>query len=826
MPTLLQDLKYGVRMLAKSPGVTAVAVLTLALGIGANTAIFTVVNALLLRGLAVRNPDQLVSLAFSQRGASQVGTLENSISVFSYPDLKDVSEQAASLMHVFAYRFGVDGLSEGGHADRIITNYVTGNYFSVLGVKPALGRLVLPSEGKPSRTDPILVLGYSYWKNRFGGDPSIIGKQVRLDGHLVTVVGVASRDFHGALNEVDIQAFLPLNMERIEFATQLDSRAARSIFALARLKSGTTPAQAQNALNVIADRLSQQYPKTDARASIQVYPQSDAALTPMPQPGMHQKELLVMSLFLALAGVVLLLACINVANILLVRATAREHEMAIRSALGAPRHLLLRQLLTESLLLALIGCAAGVLVGVWASASLSSIHVSVGLPVNLNFTLDWAVFAYALAAALLAGIVVGIVPALRAACANPGDALHETGRTSSVRQHHLRNTLVVAQVAGSIVLLTVAGLFTQSVVKARRMDLGFNPDHLSNFHLDPHEIGYNDDQGRLFYKRLLERIRALPGVQSATLAFTYPSNGVYMNADAVYVEGHLPPKDQPAPVISVNDVTPGYFKTVGIPIIAGRAFADTDTSNAQPVAVINQTMAKEFWPGEDPVGREFRRGNESSKPIKVVGIARDSKYEDLFENSEPYLYQPLAQDYVPIQTLQVRSLVPTATLDREVEQQIHDLAPGLPIFDVQTMRQALDGGGFYTFRVGAYMAAALGLLGLLLASVGVYGVISFSTSQRTREIGIRMALGARPEDIWQAIFRQGLTIVVAGAGFGIMAALGLTRLMAHLLYGVSAHDPVTYLSVVFLIAAITLLACYIPARRATKVDPMVALRYE
>jgi putative ABC transport system permease protein len=826
MTGLIQDLRYAIRTLGRSPGFAVIAIITLALGIGANTAIFSVVNALFLRGLPVKNSDQLVSLAFGQRGTSQVGTLENSISVFSYPDVKDISEQAASLMGVFAYRFGVDGLSEGGRADRIITNYVTGNYFSVLGLKPALGRLILPSEGKPSRSDPILVLGYSYWKSRFGGDPSIIGKQVRLDGHPLTVVGVAPRDFNGALSEVDIQAFLPLNMSHIEFGLELDSRAARGMFALARLKGGTTLAQAQAALNVIADRLSQQYPKTDAGASIRVYPQKDAALTPMPQPDMHQKEVMVMGLFLALAALVLLLACFNVANILLVRATAREHEMIVRAALGAPRHRLVGQLLTESFLLAFLGCGAGILVGVWAGASLSSIHVSLGLPVNLNFTLDWAVFAYALAAALLAGIVVGIVPALRAARANPGAALHEGGRTSSVRQHHFRNSLVVAQVAGSIVLLTVAGLFTRSLARAQQMDLGFKPDHLANFHLDPHEIGYNDSQGREFYKELLDRVRALSGVQSATLAFTYPSNGVYLNADSVYIEGHLRPKGQPAPVISVNNVSPGYFKTLGIPIIEGREFADTDTAKAQPVAVINQTMAKEFWPGEDPVGREFRRGNESGRPIKVVGVARDSKYEDLFENAEPYFYQPLAQDYVPILTLQVRSLLPPATLDHEVEQQIHDLAPGLPIFDVQTMRQALDGGGFYTFRVGAYMAAALGLLGLILAAVGVYGVISFSISQRTREIGIRMALGARPRDIWKSVFRQGLMIAVVGAVVGIVAALGLTRVMASFLYGVSAHDPLTYVVVSLLITAVALLACYLPARRATKVDPMVALRYE
>ena len=328
---------------------------------------------------------------------------------------------------------------------------------------------------------------------------------------------------------------------------------------------------------------------------------------------------------------------------------------------------------------------------------------------------------------------------------------------------------MVAEVAGSIVLLTVAGLFTRSLVRAQQMDLGFDPEHLTNFHLDPHEIGYDYMHAMKFYKSLLIRVRALAGVQAATLAFTYPSNGVYINADSVYVEGHLPAKGELAPVVSENEVTSGYFKTLGIPIVEGRSVADTDTAAAPLVAVINQTMAKQFWPGEDPIGKRFRTGSESGKAIEVVGVARDTKYEDLFAKPTPYLYKPLAQDYVSIQTLQVRSLLPPDALVREVEQQIHELAPGLPIFDVETMTETLNGGGFYTFRLGAYLATALGLLGLILATVGVYGVISVSTSQRTREIGIRMALGACPRDIRQAVLRQGLTIVGLGASLGAAA---------------------------------------------------------
>ncbi len=816
---LAQDLRYGLRQLRRNPGFTIVAVLTLALGIGANTALFSVVNALILRGLPVSNPDRLVSLAFHQKKSRILPT-------FSYPDLKDIRDQVGNSMEVFAYRFGMDGLSDGGHADRIVTNYVTGNYFSALGLKPALGRLILPFEGGPSRSDPVIVLGYSYWKSRFAGDPGVVGKQVRINGHPFTIIGVAPKGFHSAMNVADIQAFMPLNMSYLEFGIPMNVRGVRGLFALARLEGGTTMAQAQASLKVIADRLAQQYPQTDAGASIQVYPQKAAAITPAPAPGQYQKELVLTGLFLALAGLVLLLACFNVANILLVRATAREHEMAIRAAVGAPRRRLIRQVLTESFLLAILGCGTGILVGAWATSALSAVHINMGLPVTFDFSLDWRVIAYAVGAAVLAGLVVGIVPALRTARANPNGVLHEAGRTASGRHHRLRTTLVVAQVAGSIVLLTVAGLFTRSLVNAQQMTLGFNSDHLYNFHMDPHEIGYNASQGQEFFKNLLDRVRTLPGVQSATLAFTYPSNGIYANANAVYVEGHLPPQGEPAPVLSMNVVTPGYFKTLGIPIISGRAFAETDAAKAQRVAIINQAMAKEFWPGQDPLGRQFRTGSATGKPIEVVGVARDSKYANLFAKPTPYFYRPFAQSYISIETLQVRSLLPPATLDRQVQGVIRDMAPGLPLFDVQTMNEALDGSGFYIFRIGAYLAAALGLLGLILATVGVYGVISFNTTQRTREFGIRMALGARPRDILQSVFRQGLLIVLAGALMGIGGALLLTRVVAHFLYGVSAHDPVTYLGVIILIAAVTLLACYIPARRAARVDPMVALRYE
>jgi predicted permease len=821
MLAVTQDLKYGLRMLAKNPGFTAVAVITLALGIGANTTVFSVVNGLFLRGLQVQDPGALVTLGFTHQ--KDVG-----LSLVSYPDFEDIQRQANRWADLFAYRFGVDGLSEGDRADHILTNYVTGDYFTGLGVKPALGRLILRSEGKVPGADPILVVGYSYWQSRFGGDPAVIGKVVRIDGYPVTIVGVAQKGFRGALSEVDVQAYLPLNMTNIEGFGELSTdRTARALHALGRLRPGVSLEQARASMNVIATRLSQQYPNSDLGAAIWLLPQKEAMLNPLAKPGEYRQELTAVGLFLALAILVLFLASFNVVNVLLVRATTREHEMAVRAALGAPRRRLMRQLLMESFLLALFGGGAGVVAGSWGSSLLRSIRFSASLPMSLDFSFDWRVFAYALGVAILASFMVGVVPALRASYVSPSNALHEGGRSVAGGGHRLRSTLVVAQVAGSIVLLIVAGLFTRSLQRAQHMDLGFNPAHVLNVTMDPHEAGYNEAQGREFYKNLLLRVRGLPGVQSASLAFSFPT-GQFTDFDTVYVEGHPPrPGEAPSTMIAANPVSPGYFKTMEIPILSGRAFLDSDTAEAPRVAVINQTMAHQVWPGEDALGKRFRT-SAGGPLVEVVGIARESKYRDVFAKNTPYMYLPLAQSYIPFETLQVRTEEAPESLIRSVEDQVHNLAPGLPVFGAETMEQALNGGftGFYMFHLAAYLAAALGILGLILALVGVYGVISYSTTQRTHEIGIRMALGACPGDIWRIVFGQGLAIVALGAVIGILAALGLTRAMASFLYGVNAHDPLTYLAVTLLISAVTLLACYIPARRATKVDPMEALRYE
>ncbi len=666
MNTWWQDIRYGLRLLGRSPGFTAIAVLTLGLGIGANTAIFSVVNWLLLRPLPVSQPSELTVVAYQQK-KGPIGIH------FSYPGFQDIRQQTTGVYsEVLGYAFGLDGLSTNGRSDRVLTAYVTGNYFTSLGLKPALGRLILPSEGKTAGADPYLVLGYSYWQTRFGGDPGVVGKQVSIDGHPITIVGVAPKGFEGLYPLVDVQGYLPYGMRSIEGgnADFMTDRESHNLYLFGRLRTGTRLAQAQAVLNVVAQRISAAHPKTEDGLSLHAYPERDAR----PEPDPDHTLRTVSMLFLTLAALVLLLACVNVANILLVRATVREREMAVRAALGAGRARLVRQLLTESLLLALSGGVAGVLLGSWGSRMLGSIQLHTDLPVRLNFSLDWRVLFYALGAALVTGIVVGIIPALRASRSNVSEVLHEGGRTVSGGRHRLRSALVMAQVGGSLMLLIVAGLFMRSLAKAQRANLGFDPAGVVNLSMDPSGVGYGKEQGIEFYRQLLGRARALPGVTSAALAFSVPM-GYYNSGATLEIDGYTPPPGQPAPAVPYNPVSPGYFHLMRLPLVRGRAFTDADDKSAPYVAVVNQVMAERFWPHEDPIGREFRMRGEKDHPIRVVGVVKNARVQSLSGTIDPYFYVPLSQHYPSLATLHVRSAVAPQTVIREAEQEIQNAGP-------------------------------------------------------------------------------------------------------------------------------------------------------
>ena len=819
MATLWQDVRYAFRMLAKSPMLTVIVVLTLALGIGANTAIFGLVNGILLRPLPVKSPEQLMVLAGQVKG----DTL--GIFTLSYPQLVDLRHQADAFSDVFASQTNFGGLSYAGKANQFVYGYVTGNYFSGLGVQPALGRLFLPTEGEEGGKDPYIVLGYDFWKKQFGGDAGVVGKQALIDGQQATIIGVAPKGFQGTQFVLDLDGYIPLNMQPAkDLAAFWTDRSGRGLAVLARLKPGVSLQQAQSSLNVVTARLAQQYPATDNGITIRVVPERLAR----PQPFPNNIVPFIAGIFLVLAGLVLLLACMNVANILLVRATMRQREMAIRAAMGASRGRLIRQMLTESIMLSLFGGIGGLTFGVWASSAVGTILPTGRIPTRLDFGFDWRVFAYAMAAALFTGAIVGLWPAVRAGRTDVNTVLQSGGRsdTAGVSRHRLRSVLVVAQVAGSLVLLIVAGLFVRSLIRAQHAYLGFDADHVLNLTLDPREVGYDETRTMTFYHDLELRVRALPGVESASLAFSVPMGGV-QDGSLIYVEGQPPTPGQPPPVVIYNHVDEPYFDTMRIPLLHGRAFQESDNDKAPLVAVVNQAMAQQFWPRQDPIGKRFSLKSATGPFVEVVGIAADGKYIFIGFDNKPYFFVPLAQSYTPYRTLQVRSSLPPESMIAQMQNEVRALDPNMPVTDVETMRQSLGGGnGYFVFQVGAILAAAMGFLGLTLAVVGVYGVVSFAASQRTHEIGIRMALGAGRRDILQLVLQQGLALVIAGVLSGAVLAWALTRSMATILVGVSPTDALTYLTATLLLAAIGFWACYAPARRAMKLDPMVALRYE
>jgi predicted permease len=622
-----------------------------------------------------------------------------------------------------------------------------------------------------------------------------------------------------------VQGYLPMGMAIIagnpsDFMT---NRQVRNVPLLARLRPGVSLQQAQAVLGVVSQRLAQEYPDAHKDLSVVAFPE----LRARPNPDPDNTVLVVGGLFLGLSVMVLLLACVNVANILLVRATVREREMAIRAALGAARIRLIRQLLTESVLLALLGGVAGILLGYWGSSALGSVNMQTDLPIHFDFGFDWRVFGFASAAALLTGIIVGIVPAVRASRGNLSAILHEGGRGVVGSKNRLRSTLVVVQVAGSLMLLIIAGLFTRSLAQAQRSDLGFKPDHVLNLLMDPNEIGYNQGQTRDFYKNLLQRVRALPGVVSASTANATPM-GYYNNFDSLTIEGYQPPPGQSTPGSFYNTVSPDYFPTMGIALLRGRTFTEADDENARYVAIVSEEMVKQYWAGKDPIGRQFQMSTDPKHSLVVVGVAQDIRLSGLTGPFSAMFYAPFLQHQTAnsLQALQIRTAGAPERMIPEVEHIIESLAPQLPIFDVQTMSQALNTlNGLLFYKVGAVLAALLGMLGLILAIVGVYGVVSYAATQKTHEIGVRMALGAQPADILKMVFREGLLIVGIGLVVGIAGALAAGQVVASFLT-VSARDPVTYAIVTAILMIVALSACFIPARRAMRVDPMDALRYE
>ncbi|HEX7287574.1 MAG TPA: ABC transporter permease [Candidatus Angelobacter sp.] len=827
LSTLWQDIRYGARMLRKTPGFTAAAVVTLALGIGANTAIFSMVDWLMFQKLPVQDPKELTYLGFVRGGP------ETSDVRFSYPEYREIAEEcganfngmvAAAFGGASGGQSGPDGLTFQGKTLPVQTYFVTENFFSMLGLKPALGQLIAASDGKGA-ADPVVVLSWEYWHSRFQGDPEIVGKSVAINGHSVTIIGVGPKNFFGPTPLLHIQAYLPLGMLVMDAGTPADfliKADARPLHILARLKHGASAEQLRPALDVVGRHLLARHPRPDEKIL-------GMHAVPLRPPGMRSSEsgsplVRTAAIFLTLGVLVLVLACVNVANLLLVRATARQAEMAIRTALGAARRRLVRQLLTESLLLAFLGCAAGIAVGLLAAHALSTLPLPTALPVSLDFRFSWLVFAGALCATLLAILVAGVAPALQAARPDLHIVLRDAGRSLTSRRQRLRSLMVMAQVAGSLSLLIVAGLFARSLQSAQRANVGFDPHHVINLTMDPNQVGYTEAKGRAFYRDVLQRARDLPGVESASLAAWVPMGDTQFGGP-IDVPGIETPKGQPRPSALYNAVSPGYFHTMGIPIERGRDLAESDSASSLHVALINQAMAEKYWPGQDPLGRQFSVPDDATHPIQIIGVVRNFRMADADSPIDPAYFVPIAQHYFPTITLHIRTTAPDS-VTRQLLPVVDSLAPAMPVYS-GTMAQALNGlNGLFLFRMGAILTGILGGLGLVLAIVGVYGVMSYAVSQRTHEIGIRMALGAQRGQILSLIGRQGILVVSAGLVIGSLVAFGVGQLIRDFLVGIGPGDALTYLLVSTLLAVVAAAACLVPARRALSVNPIAALRNE
>jgi putative ABC transport system permease protein len=818
METLVQDLRYGARMLMKNPGFSLIAVLALALGIGANTAMFSVINAAVLAPFPVKDARSLVSLFTTD--AKNPGALPN-----SHLNFQDYRDKTDVFSGVLGYTFAPVSLSGGsGESKQLFAEVVSGNYFDVLGVKTAYGRTFLPDEDKTPGASPVVVLSYAAWQRNFGGDPGLVGRTISLNRHDFTVVGVAEEEFTGTDIGFIPDLWVPMMMHaQIQPGfTWYDTRRGLFISVIGRLKPGVALPQAQAELTTLGQQLEREYPNDNQGRNAKMVPLLQARIDPTGDGQL----LLTSGLMVGVVGLVLLIACANVANLLLARATRRQREIAIRLAIGASRRRLVRQLMTESLVLSLAGGVAGILIAYWSRDLIRSFGPFGGVgPNSPSPNLDARVLVFTFAISLLSGALFGLIPAIQASRPDLVPTLKGEVTVPVNRRGlriSLRKALVVLQVSLSLFALITAGLFVRSLQKAQAIDPGFQAENVILMGFDLGREGYGEPQGKELQRDLIERVQALPGVRSATIARDRPFGGGLLRS--VFIEGQEPTPDGRGVLVQTNVVGRRFFETLGIPVLRGRDFAESDGETAPAVVIINESMATRFWPSGDAIGKRFKFfGDQNFR--EVVGIARDSKYNSLTERNQPFVYMPLLQNYTPLNNLHVRTSIDPAGVMASVRSEIQKIDPNLTLQNVQTLSERVDGslGGE---RAQATMLGVFGLMALLLAAVGLYGVMAYSVAQRTREIGIRMALGARKGDVLSLVLRQGVTLVSIGVAVGLVVAFATTRLLASLLFGIGAADPITFAATSLILIAVALIATYVPARRAATVDPIRALRYE
>jgi len=822
MQTFWQDLRYGTRMLFKNPGITFVVILALALGIGANTAIFSVVNAVLLRPLPYNEADRLVFLFESSKTMDEIS--------ISYPDFTDWRNQNHVFEKIGVYNRNSYNLIGGGEPERILTAQASADLFSALRVQPALGRVFTNEEDKPGGP-PVVVLSYALWQRRFGGQSSILNQQLTFNNKSYTVIGVMPQSFQYPSR---VEMWVPVG----QLSGQSDWQQRGNhpgLYAVARLKPGVTMAQAKADMDNLAANLEKQYPDSNAGGGVRVQPLLEVFVSDV------RRTLWV--LFVAV-GFVLLIACANIASLLLARASARQKEMAIRAAMGAGRWRIARQLLTESVLLALIGGTFGLLVARWGIQLILYISPN-AIPRSREINLDWRVLAFTLGVAFLTGILFGLVPALQAGGVDVHETLKEAGR-GITRRHWLRSSLVVVEVATTLVLLVGAGLMIRSFYRLQKVDPGFSYEHLTSFTISIPQKKYpNLEQREAFFKRLLENARSLPGVEGTAAASGLPlgNNGWQTSFT---IEGQPPPPRNQIPVMEACLVTPDYFRVMNIPLKRGRFFDEHDdrsflagkdlskldedqrTMAGVNAIIIDEEFARRHWPNEDAVGKRIRLGGTDPKApvLTVLGVVGRVKMEGLSQDSNRVQgYFSFAQMPFYGMTVITKAAADPNRLIAAMRQQVKAVDPDQPIYNIRTMNE-IRSDSVAPERLNLTLLSIFAGVALVLAIVGIYGVMSYSVTQRTHEIGIRMAIGAKPLDVFRMVIRQGMMLALIGVAFGLVGAFGLTRLMTTMLFGVEPTDPATFAVIAVLLTLVALFACYVPSRRATKVDPTVSLRYE
>jgi predicted permease len=824
MEALWQDIRYALRILLKNPGFTTIAVISLGLGIGANTTIFTVVNAILLNPLPVKNISRLVQMdtvdaktTVTQANATKLG--------MSYPNFQDYGRQNQVFTGLACFAVPPLTWSNGAEPKQLQGQLVSANYFDILGLQPAIGRFFFPNEDKKQGSNNVAVVSYSFWRNKFGADPNLVGKVLILNATPFTVIGVAPRGFKGTLTFASAeQIWIPVSMYPQVlsgfFKKYFDNRRFLTTTLIGRLKPGISLGSAEASLKIMASHLASEYSEDNAGRSIALTPLAEAAVG----ANNHAQITLAGGLMMGVVGLVLLIACVNLANLLLAQAARREKEIGLRAALGASRGRVLRQLLTESLVLSVLGAVVGLAIAWVGRSALWSLRPPFLESNDIDLAFDSHVLLFTLGMALLTALLVGVVPAIKATAPDVAGILKAGGRggTMGWTRNPLRSLLVVSEIALALVVLVCAGLFIRSMQNAQKLHLGFESKNLFVMAFDLGALHYSEGRAQQFFRAAIERAKASPGVESATIASNLPLGGGLLRT--VFPESQSENSGYKGTLTQLDQVAPNFFATLRIPLVRGRIFTDSDRENTTQVAVVNQAMVKQFWPNQDAIGKRFHFFGDPGLR-EIVGVVGNTVVNQVGEEPQPLAYLPITQDYSPAATLQVRTTSRPQAVIGTVRKEIQSLDKNLALTNVETIEEAIA-QALWAPRMGAGLLTVFGGLALILAVVGVYGVLSYSVNQQTREIGIRVALGSKSSEVLRLIVGQGLRLAAIGLGLGLAAALALTQTISSLLFGINAHDPLTFVVVSFVLAASAALACYIPARRATKVDPIVALRYE